>query len=458
VTLLFTILIFSGASHAANRYVRAGATGSGSGVDWTNACTDFVGICAASNLVRGDTYFVAAGMYGSRTFSTPISGTLTITIKKATVTDHGTDVGWQDSFASGQAVFRGIIQFTSDYWIFDGVGRSDLFSGHGFKVDKQLAPDSNPAIFIGDPSSGQTGIPANHLVFRYVEVNGSHDRTDTYKDTGITAIFTPQTDVKIQYSWIHDPGSVPIKLTAADNFVFEYNAIARNFSSPSFHSEGIAVGCSTNLIVRFNHFEDIEGTALIGAAGCNVVRSSNWYFYGNIFLRNPGNPFKIGGVGAGIFDFISNKIDGELFIFNNSIVNINLGADQGGPARMFNANTDAVLNNLQVRNNLWFNGTDMDNSSSSCSVCVSYTWSHNAYFDTTSPADTSPNKQAGVGSPFVNLPSKNFHLTLPTQDGFALQPPFNVDPAGRIRGADLVADRGAFEFIRPSPPLNLRTP
>jgi hypothetical protein len=41
---------------AANHYVRAGASGNGSGADWTNAYTDLPG-----SLTRGDTYYVAAG-------------------------------------------------------------------------------------------------------------------------------------------------------------------------------------------------------------------------------------------------------------------------------------------------------------------------------------------------------------------------------------------------------------
>src|SRR5689334_15303512 len=85
-------------SFAANHYVRAGAAGNGNGTDWTNACKDFSGSCASSSLVRGDTYFVAAGTYGALQLKTPDSGTLVITIQRATASAHGTDTGWQASF------------------------------------------------------------------------------------------------------------------------------------------------------------------------------------------------------------------------------------------------------------------------------------------------------------------------------------------------------------------------
>jgi len=111
------------------------ATGNGSGSDWTNACTDFTGSCAVSSLVRGDTYYVAAGNYASRTFNTAVSGTLVITIKGATDADHGTDTGWSTTYGVGvsgrQAHFAPTLDSTfnvyynwrvdgAQYFVFDG--------------------------------------------------------------------------------------------------------------------------------------------------------------------------------------------------------------------------------------------------------------------------------------------------------------------------------------------------
>ena len=91
--LILVLTLAESSWSASNHYVRAGATGDGSGSDWINACPDFTGSCAVSSLVRGDTYYVAAGTYGSRTFNTAESGTLVITIKGATASDPGTDTG-----------------------------------------------------------------------------------------------------------------------------------------------------------------------------------------------------------------------------------------------------------------------------------------------------------------------------------------------------------------------------
>src|SRR4051794_15800116 len=90
LTLLGMILLFSPSADAASHYVRSGASGNASGSDWANACTDFTGACAVTSLVRGDTYYVGTGSYPGRTFNTPASSTLVITIKGATAADHGT--------------------------------------------------------------------------------------------------------------------------------------------------------------------------------------------------------------------------------------------------------------------------------------------------------------------------------------------------------------------------------
>ncbi|MGZ3805746.1 MAG: hypothetical protein ACXVB4_16130, partial [Pseudobdellovibrionaceae bacterium] len=103
-------------AEAVNHFVRQDATGSANGSDWTNAYTSL-----PATLVRGDTYYIAAGNYSGRTFNTPTSGTTLITIKKAIEADHGTETGWQASYGTGQAAFTGMLEFTSSYWVFDGM-------------------------------------------------------------------------------------------------------------------------------------------------------------------------------------------------------------------------------------------------------------------------------------------------------------------------------------------------
>src|SRR5574337_727949 len=92
--VVFTTFLFPAFSWAAAHYIRQGASGTACS-DWgANACN-----ALPSTLVRGDIYYIAGGSYSGRTFSTPESGTALITIKGATIADHGTDVGWSDGYS-----------------------------------------------------------------------------------------------------------------------------------------------------------------------------------------------------------------------------------------------------------------------------------------------------------------------------------------------------------------------
>lgn len=131
----FLMLLVSNTAFAANKYVRDGATGANNGSDWTNAYTSLPAI-----LVRGDTYYIADGSYPSYTVDDAVSGTLYITIRKATNSDHGTDIGWNVLYGDGQAIFNygaqgSAITISTSYVDFDGVvgGGSDQ-STYGFKL------------------------------------------------------------------------------------------------------------------------------------------------------------------------------------------------------------------------------------------------------------------------------------------------------------------------------------
>src|SRR3989344_9456483 len=100
IGIILAILFLPKISLAANRYVRQGATGLPNGTDWTNAYTSL-----PATLTRGDTYYIADGTYGGYTFDDPTSGSTIITIKKATISDHATDVRWDNTYGDRQAGF-----------------------------------------------------------------------------------------------------------------------------------------------------------------------------------------------------------------------------------------------------------------------------------------------------------------------------------------------------------------
>ena len=119
--LVFTLSLLGSTAYAATRYVRPGATGSNTGTDWANAYT-----ALPSSLVRGDTYYLADGTYGSYSFDDNASGTNVIYIKKATSADHGDATGWSDSYGAGTALFS--------LWSFGGApsGNGGYYNLNGY--------------------------------------------------------------------------------------------------------------------------------------------------------------------------------------------------------------------------------------------------------------------------------------------------------------------------------------
>jgi hypothetical protein len=144
--------------------VRQGATGTGTGSDWTNAYA-----ALPATLQRGATYYVADGTYPSYTFDDPVSTSTYITIRKATATVHGTDTGWQLSYGDGEALFTGsgnIWTFTTGFYDMDGVvGYGKSPGGFGFRLLSTSARSTTThLIYFG-------GTPINGLRIRHAELD-----------------------------------------------------------------------------------------------------------------------------------------------------------------------------------------------------------------------------------------------------------------------------------------------
>lgn len=163
-------------------------TGSGnhSGADWNNAIN---GANLASVVTRSSVYYLSGGTYGGQMFTTADNGTQTITIRAATVVDHGVSLGcsstgWNAAMAaspSNQVVFRCttckaatfgyVVTFDTDYWTLDGNGRGGYESGYNMKIDNSWngsnGGDLGAAVGVGSGVS-----PISHLTVQYAEITG----------------------------------------------------------------------------------------------------------------------------------------------------------------------------------------------------------------------------------------------------------------------------------------------
>jgi len=104
-------------------YVRAGASGENSGLNWNDAFNEL-----PANLKRGYIYYVAAGTYSEYTFDDAADGEKYIEIRKATESNHGGDSGWDELF--GEKVTLGKLIFNTSFYKIDG-NNSDLFEIKG---------------------------------------------------------------------------------------------------------------------------------------------------------------------------------------------------------------------------------------------------------------------------------------------------------------------------------------
>lgn len=427
VTLVLTMLCLTILrAEAANRYVRAGATGNNTGSDWTNAYTTL-----PATLIRGDTYYIGDGSYGGYTFDDANSGTTVITIRKATVADHGTSVGWSDTFGDGQAFFNdpgaGTWAFNTSYWSVEGnqgSGKSNL----GFVVTNGKRIASDLIRFAGgvhhitidkiDASQQVFGGAEGNLNDVFYGASGGNNLT-------ITNCFIHETN------WF-----AAVLLIGWDRVTFDGNYFENNY-----RKEILSCRDCTNLTWRDNIHHNGAGT-------------------GYLVLQNP--------VGVNIYNNVFYITDSsysttDCLICNwfgqgMSATNINIYGNT-----FYNVENQAVIGfdnptNVVVKNNLFYGPSGI---SFRGTMTHDYNWC--APSERCSAVASEAHGQiGGTGSPFANAANANFRLINTTNAGQTLPSPFDVDMTGGSRGPDGVWDRGAFEFqggvanLPPSSPSNLR--
>ena len=465
VTLLPAMLLLGVLSaEAANHHVRAEATGSATGNDWTNAYPSL-----PSNLTRGDNYYIANGTYPGRTFNTPASGTSVITIKGATEAEHGSDIGWSPSLSvdtrdgGSQAIWTGDFWFSTSYWVFDGAVHGTptaaapwnfTKSAYGFKIGATTTPAGSRVFEIYNTSATVTDITLSNIVATSANATGSggscpgqtyfiatNDSTKSVNNLHMRYLFVENYENTV---WGTSPGPTHA------GWIFERSISYRGYSDASCHGEDLNnnYGNILDWTIRYNWFEGrTSGTSTINA-GLNG-RVGTFYIYGNVFKDQQA--------GNGVIACI--KGSGTVYVHNNTFINSPL--PDGGPWLGGQASFCTLAG--EAKNNLLYNMRG--NSGDGVTVTESFT----AGFATTS-MEGGANQYLASGNPFTNITGHDASIAL----GIAsAMPPgttitntagqtFNVDILGNVRGADGKWDRGAIEFggsldtIPPSSPTNVR--
>lgn len=402
---LIAAFIFIAASNlsAATYCARPSATGNGSGADWNNAVA--ISTVDGSSSYRGHTIYISGESYGSVTWSAATSGTSTITIKKATASDHVTDTGWNASWGTNQASFASWT-FSSNYWVMDGSQKTNSTSGHGFKI----TTSGKGAIVTG----------RSYITIKYTEIQGAGDDGD---GPGNDLVYASSAAYNITVSdcYLHDSGRTMILSRGGTGWLIEKNYFYRNESVPAEHSEMWSCGTTSDTVVRYNTFDRWEGTGLIVALD-SPSGPDNWLIYGNI-IKNGASESQNGSITTDSGSSWTNvTIANNTFYANGH--NLNFSPDSGGSGWV-------------IRNNIYINNTNSN---------MGYvgTHTHDYYYNNAFSA-AGTNSQTGTNI-LSNPSAGDFSLTQATNAGYDMSADYTTDPSGTLYGDDGNWDRGAYEF------------
>lgn len=394
--LIFVLALLSGSylGHAANHYIRADAAGTATGADWTNAWTSWPAI-----LVRGDTYYIADGDYERTVESTwrfddAESGELYITLKKATVAEHGTETGWDNAYGDGQAVFDYGITFNTAYWIWDGVSASDPSdsSTYGFKVKRLTGSSTSTTMCIGVPIQGYSSSDPHHVTIQYTAmVCPGGDVYEAKQQCFYSMSESGTHDVTVAHCYLAE-GQVNMLIRGwYEGCVIEYNYFAENHGTTwgAYHGEQISPGGAygyscEDVILRNNTFVDSKPYVI----GAHTNNNDGWLIYNNLVL---------GGTGASIWGTADSGHDD---VVKNWHVHHNTHIGwTGASAAVLVGNLTDGSNKTYVYNNLFIDCSlmYMDNSSWADSTLVH---DHNAYYNTTHTTEV--NEITGSTAPVMS--------------------------------------------------------
>ena len=305
ISLLFTSAF---SLHAADVYIRQGASGDGSGSDWTNARTSI------GSMARGNTYWLADGAYTSPALNVAQSGTTLITLKKATVASHGTSTGWSDTYGDGQATFSTQWAISTGYWTVDGATRNaDWTSGYGLKIQVSTG---NSIRF-----TGTSTLP--DVTLRYLDLQGGGIVSESTVGSAVYAHMDGVIqNLLIEYCYTHgfwpDPFVLGDRDFPANGITVQYCFVDQNRTSSNFHGQSFADHSASNVTIRWNRFRNPEGTAVYTVIGWGQVLSG-LYIYGNTVWNRTG--YTGGGVSAFV-EIIQTATISTIRVHNNTLYNV----------------------------------------------------------------------------------------------------------------------------------------
>jgi len=384
--IVFLFLI-CGSALATNYYARPSAQGSGNGSDWTNAMA--LSAADSSAVYRSHTIYFSGESYGSLDFEAS-GGTdegERITVKRATVKDHGTETGWNPDW-DAQADFNRL-GISADYYTIDGSDAVD----YGIYI---ISPND------GDPSSNYN-IDINSANFTVLSSVYSH--AGNFANRNRCLYLESVENSTISHLRLTDGGLDAIALRSVDTVVFDDIWIDGRNSCCGEHGDAWEFQVAGANITFKNSVWDYDGQQLF-FGGVSAPTYDNFLMYGIV---------QMGGSTSGK----CTKSHEDATVTNLKIYN----------STCVNMNTNSYSVSGTFINNIFY---DVPNP----------VGTHTYTYYETGMTVSGTNNQAG-GDPFVDEPGEDFHLAFATDAGSDLGSPYNVDMDGVTRTN---WDRGAYEY------------
>jgi len=350
LVFIFLIILIAFPAFAANKHIKTGASGTGSGDTWVDAYPSFAAV-ATAGWDRANIYYVAGGTYAEKVSITSASGAGWLIIKKAIEAEHGSATGWDAAYGTDQAVISSAAT-NPQVWIavsqveIDGVTGSGT-SGHGIKINPTTL------VYVIQFAAG-----AGPFHLHHIDIKGNGYDAGA---TGTDAVYQYTPNVKgthISYCWLHDVTRNGLTITTLVGtsysdygLLFENNFLSETggCTDRAVHGQGIQIGYATTdayLIIRNNIFRNVTGTAVIAYLGAGSSHT-NSQIYNNIFYTTDNDAYPI-GLSPGIIATYGDVTD-YFYIYNNVFYNISQ-SDAYGRIYLTPVTPATVA---EVKNNLW---------------------------------------------------------------------------------------------------------